>query len=289
MSGSKLLVLFILLVNISPAQSQHTPTVDDTLHAHFQRLRTTSDPQAKTTINDSIRMIFKRVLKKNNFFKHPFDTLKTVGKLISPDEQFRIINWNTVNEDGTYNYYAFLQYYNDDNDEIVLTELTDTSDSIQKPEQQTLYANNWYGALYYEIVPAKHKRRKHYLLLGWDGGDLFINRKVLDVMTLTSSGKPRFGKNVFKFGRERKKRVIFEFSYMATMRLFYDDNIDMVVFEHMRPLKPSMKKQKMAYGSDLTFDALEFEDGKWILKENIDVKNSKKLLNKRKNDISYTF
>ena len=99
-------------------------------------------------------------------------------------------------------------------------------------------ADQWYGALYYEIVPAKVKRRNHYLLLGWDGGDLFVNRKVIDVLSFSSSGVPRFGKSVFKFKKDRKKRVVFEFSYMATMRLFYDDDIDMVVFEHMTPIKP---------------------------------------------------
>jgi hypothetical protein len=116
------------------------------------------------------------------------------------------------------------------------------------------------------------------MLLGWDGGDIYLNRKVIDVLTFNSSGKPKFGKNIFKFGKDRKKRVIFEFSYQATMRLFYDENIDMIVFEHMTPIRPSLKDQKIHYGSDLTFDGLELVDDKWILRENLDVKNDKKSL-----------
>ncbi len=285
-----LLLFLLMLISLSGiTQRTHTKNVNDTLFDYFSRLRAIEQINDKLALNDSIRDIFTRILKDKNSFEYGFDTLKTVGKVMSPDEKFRLINWNITNPEGTYNYYCFIQYYDEDKDEIRLTELTDRSDSIQDPEQQVLSADRWYGALYYEIVPAKTKRRNHYLLLGWDGGDLFINRKVIDVLTFSSRGVPRFGKSVFKFKKDRKKRVIFEFSYMATMRLFYDDDIDMVVFEHMAPKNASLKGNKMAYGSDLTFDGLEFVDGKWILKENLDVKNSKKDLNKRKKDISYTF
>lgn len=284
-----MLVILLVLFSFKGISQSQLSQVDDTLYDYFHRLRTIQNMENKLALNDTIRAVFQRALTQKSSFNYGFDTLETVGKIMSPDEQFRLINWNIVNPDGTYNYYCFIQFYNDDNDEIRLTELTDKSDRIIDPEQQVLAADQWYGALYYEIVPAKVKKRKHYLLLGWDGGDLFINRKVIDVLSFSSSGVPRFGKSVFKFNKDRKKRVIFEFSYMATMRLIYDDDIDMVVFEHMSPLKPSLKGQKMAYGSDLTFDGLEFEDGKWILRENLDVKISKKLLNKRKKDISYTF
>ncbi|ALO15070.1 hypothetical protein L21SP5_01420 [Salinivirga cyanobacteriivorans] len=284
-----LLILMVLLSLEGITQRATSASVDDTLFDYFKRLRTIQNIDKKLALNDSIREIFGRILKEKDSFEHGFDTIKTIGKILSPDEKFRLINWNIIKPDGTYNYYCYVQFYNEDKDEIRLTELHDASDSISDPEQQVLMADQWYGALYYEIVPAKVKRRNHYLLLGWDGGDLFVNRKVIDVLSFSSSGVPRFGKSVFKFKKDRKKRVVFEFSYMATMRLFYDDDIDMVVFEHMTPIKPSLKGQKVAYGSDLTFDGLEFEDGKWILRENLDVKNSKKQLNKRKKDISYTF
>jgi hypothetical protein len=208
---------------------------------------------------------------------------------MSPDNVFRIINWNITHPDGASSYYAFLQFYIEDKNKIVLTELTDMSERMEDAEQQIVGPEQWYGALYYQIVPSSDRKRNHYLLLGWDGGDLLVNRKVIDVLSLTSRGKPKFGKSVFQFGKERKKRVVFEFSYMATMRLFYDPDIDMVVFEHMVPIHSEKKDIPASFGSDLTFDGLEYEDGKWILRENLDVKNKKKILNKRKKDISYTF
>ncbi len=282
-----LFILFFIFPGLS--QTNQSPGVEDTLYNCFKRLRVTPDQSQKKQINDSIRDIFKRILVKKEFFENPFDTLRTVGRIMSPDEKFRIINWNTLDGDGTYTYYAFIQYYHKDKDEIVLTELIDKSDSIPDPEQQVLDAENWYGALYYDIVPPPKRKYDEYLLLGWDGGTLFLNRKVIDVLRFTSSGVPRFGKSIFKLKKDRKKRIIFEFSYMASMRLFYDDDIDMVVFEHLVPLTPAVRDQKSYYGSDLTFDGLEFEDGKWHLRENLDVKNSKKDLNKRKKDISFTF
>lgn len=261
--------------------AQSDKTVNDTLFDLFQTLRKTEDVQNKMVVNEEIKNIFRRILSKGNYFEHNFDTVSSLGVVTSPDETFRIINWNTLDGDGTYTYHAFIQYRPKKRDEIKVTELTDKSDSIIMPEQQILQADEWYGALYYEIVPAKINKEIVYMLLGWDGGDIYINRKVIDVLSFSSSGKPKFGKNIFKFDRERKKRVIFEFSYQATMRLFYDDNIDMIVFEHMTPIRPSLKDQKMQYGSDLTFDGLELEDDKWILRHNLDVKNDKKNLRRK--------
>ncbi|PLX16403.1 MAG: hypothetical protein C0599_15385 [Salinivirgaceae bacterium] len=263
------------------AFSQPVKTVNDTLFDYFQALRTTQEFNQKMVINEKIKNVFRRILSQDKYYEHSFDTIKSMGVVSSPDEAFRIINWNTMDGDGTYTYHAFIQYRPKKRDEIKLTELIDHSDSIIMPEQQILPPDQWYGALYYEIVPAKINKQMQYVLLGWDGGDIYINRKVIDVLTFSSSGKPKFGKNVFKFGKKRKKRVIFEFSYQATMRLFYDDNIDMIVFEHMTPIRPSLKDQKMQYGSDLTFDGLELVDDKWILRENLDVKNDKKSLRRK--------
>ncbi len=289
LKGLLLSISILFFIHTGQSQTSQSANVEDTLAGSFKRLRITPDQVQKKQINDSIRNIFKRILVKKEYFEHSFDTLKTVGRIMSPDEKFRIINWNTLNGDGTYTYYAFIQFYREDKDEIVVTELIDKSDSIPDPEQQVLDAKNWYGALYYHIVPPQKRKNDEYLLLGWDGGTLFVNRKVIDVLRFSSSGVPRFGKSVFKLKKERKKRIIFEFSYMSSMRLFYDDDIDMVVFEHLVPLTPAVRDQKSYYGSDLTFDGLEFEDGKWHLRENLDVKNSKKDLNKRKKDISFTF
>lgn len=286
-------VFFIIIISslsvVSLASVKGTPMRDGDLFEAFIRLRAAPNLEVKIAINDSIREMFRDVLQYNDSYTHAFDTLKTVGKLMSPDKAFRIINWNITHPDGSYSYYGFIQYYIERKDTIKLTELIDFSERMVDPEQQMVSADQWYGALYYEIVPMVDKKRTHYLLLGWDGGDLFLNRKVIEVLSFTSSGTPKFGKNVFIFKKERKKRVLFDFSYMATMRLFYDDEIDMVVFEHMVPINSNQKDNRSTYGSDLTFDGLHFKDGKWRLEENLNVKNKKKHLNKRKKDISYTF
>lgn len=282
------LVFFLFLIN-STSYGVELERSAVKLHGAFARMHAAQNFEYKMAVNDSIRDVFSNILQYKASFEYAFDTLKTVGKILSPDKLFRIINWNVVHPDGSNSYYGYIQYYHTAKDTIVLTELIDFSERMADPEQQMLDASQWYGALYYDIVPAKEKTRTHYVLLGWDGGDLFVNRKVIDVLSFSSSGVPKFGKNVFVFGKQRKKRVVFEFSYMATMKLFYDKEIDMVVFEHMVPINSSLINQRSAYGSDLTFDGLEYEKGKWILRENLNVKNKKKDLNKRKKDISYTF
>ena len=39
-----------------------------------------------------------------------------------------------------------------------------------------LSENSWFGALYYKIIPVV-KNKTYYTLLGWDGNDMFSNKK----------------------------------------------------------------------------------------------------------------
>src|ERR1700712_244365 len=44
-------------------------------------------------------------LKIPNSFLFPFDSVKTIGIITSPDKKFRILSWPIVNQDGSYRFY----------------------------------------------------------------------------------------------------------------------------------------------------------------------------------------
>src|SRR5437870_3258549 len=48
-------------------------------------------------------------LKIPNSFLYPFDSVKSVSIVNSPDNRFRIITWPIVNEDGSYRFYGTIQ------------------------------------------------------------------------------------------------------------------------------------------------------------------------------------
>ncbi len=286
----------ILFICFSVYSQENNPfkKPESKIKSWFDIISTTKDDSLKLAFNDSILNTFDTILVHTDSYYHTFSSLNFAGKIISPDELFRIINWNLVFNDGTYKYYGYIQYYNKKEMEVKLFPLTDKSEEIISPKQALLTNENWFGALYYKIIVNKYGTSTFYTLLGWDGNNDFTNIKLIEVLYFTRSGKPKFGKNIFKIDNEKMKRVIFEYNNRAILTLRYDEYLDMIVYEHLSPAKPSQIGQYKFYIPDFSYDGLEFKNGKFIHHASIDVhdrqqKNKRKFkeLNNKRKSISF--
>lgn len=100
----------------------------------------------------------------------PFDSLKKdIGILTSPDNKFRIINWNVEKSDGTHQYYGFIQekylVAKKKIESVLLFPLIDKSTEIRNPENTVSDNKKWFGMLYYKIIPVKSKKKTYYTLI----------------------------------------------------------------------------------------------------------------------------
>ncbi len=207
--------------------------------------------------------------------KYPFPKLKNIPILISTDQKMRIVTWNVYFENGTYQYFGYIQYKKDKNKTLLLP-LKDASATIETPEKEILGNQNWFGALYYDLIEIADKSKSYYTLLGWDGNDLFSNKKVIDVLYFTSSGQAKFGHPIFIRQGRAAKRIIFEYSKTASLTLKYDKNLQAIVFERLVPSKPTFEGNFRFYVTDVTTDGLILEkDKKWHFVEDIQSKNDK--------------
>ncbi|RMG78840.1 MAG: hypothetical protein D6707_09275, partial [Bacteroidetes bacterium] len=122
---------------------------------------------------------FIELLEKSltpSFFELQIDTIPAFSLLESPDHKLKIYNWNLAFDDGTHAYFGYVQVKQKDS--VYTYRLSDKSDLIKKPERKITTHNSWYGALYYDIIPVKHRRKKYYVLLGWDGNNLTTKKKI---------------------------------------------------------------------------------------------------------------
>ena len=94
-------------------------------------------------------------------------------------------------------------------------------------------------------------------------------------MYFTSSGKPRFGKNIFKMGKKRTKRLIFEYSAQIVMFVRYEKRYKKIVYDHLIPSPKSMVGKYEFYYPDGTYDALEYVGNKWIHRSDFYATNRK--------------
>jgi hypothetical protein len=280
-----LILLTLLQFSILSAKEEALPSLamDSTFRTEEQKLSMLAKEiqlaKFNNALQDSLSQLLSAqlfdVLSKENSLHFPFDSLQGIGVCTSNDKNLRIYNWNIVYEDGSYKYFGWLQYYSKPHREVLLFELNDQSANIENPEKASLSHENWYGAAYYEIIDAKIDKETVYTLLGWDGYGDFTTKKVIDAVRFTESGKPKFNNNVFRVGRSKQKRVIYEFSYMCSMMLQYDASYDLIVMEHLEPL-PGYFGNPMYYGPDLSYDAFRLEKEGWLFMSDIQYKQKEK-------------
>lgn len=259
--------------------------------------KTKKNDVQKQEYNKKLLQKFEDILKKDNSFEnYQFDSIKNdIGILTSPDKKFRIINWNIPKDDGTHEYYGFIQenyskvikkgfFKKIRIDSVQLYSLTDRSAEIKNPENAITDHKKWFGALYYKIITKKTKSKTYYTLLGWDGNDKFSSKKIIEVLTFDANGTPRFGADIFNFERKFPKRVIFEFSATCSMSLKYSPSKDSIIFGHLAPTSPQLEGQFQYYCSDMSFDGFGFKRGKWNYGADVKALNEKDEKDKLYND-----
>jgi len=218
-----LLTLFGLLPWFSSfAQNKKSiPALEDSLRILASEIRRSDKDSLKSLLNEKYLGLLKRSLDNPSTFTYPFDSLKTIGKLYSPDKTFRIYNWNLPRTNGTNKYFCLIQVKQKKNIRVI--ELTDVSDTLNDPEFRILTSGKWYGALYYKVLMNKVGNKTCYTLLGWDGCSVQKFQKLIEMLTFDGRGGTVFGARIFrKYNKGKNARVIFAYSSQASMTLRYD-------------------------------------------------------------------
>ena len=208
-------------------------------------------------------------LKVPNSFLYPFDSVKSVGILNSPDNRFRIISWPVVNQDGSYRFYGTIQINTGGN--LQMYPLNDDTYSIKHAEDTVSDNLKWVGAEYYRIIPV-YTPKLYYVLLGWKGKNVKSTEKVIEVLSFKDN-KPILGMPVFEGNGKTRDRVVFEYTRQASMLLKYIPDQGLIVFDHLSPPDPKMKNQHDTYGPDLSYDGYKLKNGYWVYVNNLDMRN----------------
>jgi hypothetical protein len=208
-------------------------------------------------------------LKVPNSFLYPFDSVKSISIVNSPDNRFRILSWPIINQDGSYRFYGTIQL--NTGGKLAMFPLNDYSPSLKNPEDSVADNQKWYGAEYYRIIPV-YSPKLYYVLLGWKGNTVKSTKKVIDVLSFKDD-KPVLGLPVFDGNGKTRKRVVFEYTRQASMLLRYVTDQNLIVFDHLSPPDPKLKNQHDTYGPDLTYDGYRQKNGRWVYVENLDMRN----------------
>lgn len=285
----RLSFILLLLVprcfaQLTDAELKHYAQLEDSLKALQKKVFFNKKENERFEANKKFLAIWNEIIPDERSFQYPFDSIKEVSRLVSPDKKFRIITWNVMKNDGTQAYFGFIQVNNvitkktgwfkrSVTKEYQYFTLSDKSAAVKTPESYVADPSKWFGMLYYEIII----NDDYYTLLGWDGNDKITQRKFVDVLWFKPDGTPMFGKDVFKYPGKFAKRLMFEYSSEISMSMKYQQSRNEIVFNHLAPKDPdaALEGQYQFYGPDGSFDALSMKKGKWVYEGDIDIRKPK--------------
>ncbi len=246
---------------------------EDTLKVMAHTIMNGENQTVKTEANNAFIFTLQEVLQFERSFNYPFDSLKTISIKTSSDGKVRIYTWLLKKDNGSYQYFGFVHYKNKSKKRYEIITLNDNSENIRRPENEQFDNNNWYGALYYDIIYIKKKGRKYYTLLGWDGNNDISTKKIIDVMYFSGREKIKFGASIFKKGKTTTKRFIIEYNATSTISVRYEEKEKRIVFDHLIPMRKDLEGLHEYYIPDGTYNALKYTNGKWELKNDVAANN----------------
>ena len=226
--------------------------------------------------------------------------------LTSPDKLFRIFTWAVVRDNGEFECFGAVQFYNEKEEVYEHLLLNDKSEEIMNREESVLAADQWLGAVYQDLIQTTASSHTYYTLLGWNGVDNLTERKIIEPVYIRN-GVPQFGAPLFRRMRNQR-RVVLEYSNDAVVNLRYETQTveevehkrekvkgtnryqtveikkehkeTMIIFDEVEPQIPGMEGLFQYYVPSGTELAYAFVDGKWELRNGAQGRLTEKKLNK---------
>jgi hypothetical protein len=207
-----------------------------------------------------------RSLKIKNSFHYPFDSLKTISVQYAPDSAFRIFTWQLVINENVIRQHGAIQMKTYDGS-LKLYPLIDKSDVTTNLTDTMGNNYGWIGAIYYKIIVKKSGNQKYYTLLGFDENNIRSSRKIIEVLNFVND-EPVFGGRYFSYENDvpfksAQSRYVMEFKKEAGPRLNYDQDLDMIIVEHLVSESNEPNKKWTLVG-DGDYEGFKWQSGKWV-------------------------
>ena len=245
----------------------------------------------KIHANENYKRILESILKDSLSIFYDFSRVPNLSVVTENRNHFRIYTWTVRVGNSEFDYFGFTQFQRKRQKRLFgptiienyIHELHNKSSKIGDDELKTLDASNWWGCVYYELVPSPKRKDKSYLIIGWDGFGYRSTKKIIETLKFNNKGVPTFGHKILRYDNNHgtksppkfviKSRIIFEFSGKVTMSCSFNPQLNMVVFDHLAPSNPSLARLKFTYAPDFTYDGLTYSKKTWIYKRDLDVRN----------------
>ncbi|MFN5476141.1 MAG: hypothetical protein ACK57D_06200 [Sphingobacteriales bacterium] len=208
-----------------------------------------------------------RALKVPHSFNYPFDSILNISRLYAPDSSFRIFTWQVVKDESMARRHGAIQMKTADGS-LKLFPLIDKTLMVENQNDTITGPEAWIGAIYYKIVKTQHEGKNFYTFLGYDEHSMRSTKKRIEVMHFDTQGKPVFGGPYISFQEDSLRkptqaRFAIEYKKDGNARLQFDQDMDMIIFDHLIP-ENGEKNKLYTYIPDGDYEGFKWKSGKWV-------------------------
>jgi hypothetical protein len=275
-------ILIILFLFITPHSSYLAQTsISSEISMMFENLRKASNDSERLIVHNELKVLIRETLIE-------FDSSEYLSELLeewpagfatagSGDEIVTVISWNSERQDRTQDYGAFVIYGFEDSklfDNYKWTELIHNRHEDSRDDSRSYRVDDWPGAIYYELILNHDGKTPVYTLLGWDGADAQVTRKIMETMII-SNDRIRIGVPYLNRPEGLRKRHVLEYSDELQATLLFEPDNNRIVLDRLAPSDPSLSGATAFYGPTMEYDEYVWHGGKWEFSSNISVSNSK--------------
>lgn len=268
--------LLCMLAITMPLRSQEEAgylelvSIENELKLMFDELYSEEIPGSKKHLYLAIDSIFDHALNIHGSYDYQWNKLQKIGKLESKDGKMKVFSWLYRSGGDQYHYTAYVQIRDRKHTKVYKLEPGEFDEPHSEDIRQKY--DSWQPKIYYGMVTKTYKRKKFYTLFGMDFNENRSSVKSIEVLGI-QRGKPVFRGNQFLANGKVKNRVILQYSPQVAASLRYNQELDMIVFDHLAPLHPIYYGNYQFYGPDGSYDGYHFEEGVWVLDEDVDARN----------------
>jgi hypothetical protein len=268
------LLILINIITLRDSFSQEFVDYDSRITALLEMIANEREDEKKDIINDTLMIVFKEFLSQDIELLDNLNDIRYLGNFMSADSVIRMFTWNIPYTDGENRYINFICHKTGSKERTYKADNNKGLEGISSVD--IIEADDWYGTLYYDILPFVKDSDTLYILLGIDFNNMFINSKVIEVMHIDKQGNMMFGEPCIINGEEVITRMVFRYSSGASMMLRFDEERERIIFDHLVPSELIFTGQYQYYGPDFSYDALILKDGFWSLTEDVELRNKEK-------------
>ena len=264
----KILCAFLFTTTVVTGFGQALENKWDSLNFYSDVMLYAADWQNRSISAHNFEGSLQRILQDGNVSVPDFTRLKFISSLYPQDSSFVLLSWQYPNGDSYYHNGGAVYFSSGKS-----VWLKPAWEDVNKALYRSLSPEQWYGAIYFQMLESECPQKNCYTLLGYRHGTKNTKSKLVDVICINDEAIT-FGKPFLRFQEEngkvdKRNRHVINYSASANCVLNYNPMESLIQFDHVVSL-PGHKGELLRV-PDGSYEAFECSQGGWRYVEKLKV------------------